>query len=397
MAPKQTEKLLAGSRIGNLSLGNRFIKAGCFEGMSQGGGVTDQLIEHHRRIAEGQVAMTTVAYCSVSFDGRAFEHEMWMRKEIIPDLKRLVVAAHKEGAAVSIQLGHCGYFANKQVIRKRPMGASPKFNLFQLSYCKEMTEEDIHQKVEDFGRSALLAKEAGFDAIEIHAGHGYLLSQFLSPYTNHRRDKYGGSLENRMQFPAMVIRRIRELVGSEYPILVKMNQFEGMRRGLELPEAIEFAQMFEKNGASALIPSCGFTSKTPLYMLRGNVPTREMIKNQKNWISKIGLFLFGKFLVQQYPFERLFLMDGAEKIKNAVSIPVIYVGGIRDEKDINRLIEKGFDFMQLGRTLIHDPDFVKNLSVTNATETLCDACNRCVAAMDAGGVYCVSKEKGYLV
>ncbi len=391
------DKALSEGNIGNLLLPNRFIKAGCFEGMSQGGGVTDQLIEHHRRIAEGHIAMTTVAYCSVSFDGRAFEHEMWMREEIVPDLKHITDSVHNEGAAVSIQLGHCGYFANKQVIQKRPLGASPKFNLFQLSYCKEMTEKEIFEKVEDFGRSAFLAKEAGFDAVEIHAGHGYLLSQFLSPYTNHRKDKYGGTIENRMRFPAMVIRRIRELVGLEFPILVKMNQFEGMRRGLELSESIEFAQLFEKNGTSALIPSCGFTSKTPLYMLRGNVPTKDMIRNQKKWVSKLGLLLFGKFLVQQYPFERLFLIEGAEKIKNAVSIPVIYVGGVRDEHDINKLIKKGFDFIQLGRTLIHDPDFVKKLGVKTMDEPLCDACNRCVAAMDAGGVYCVSKEKGYLI
>ncbi len=390
------EKALSEGRIGNLVLSNRFIKAGCFEGMSQGGGVTEQLIEHHRRIAEGQTAMTTVAYCSVSFDGRAFEHEMWMREEIVPDLKRITTSVHAEGAAVSIQLGHCGYFANKQVIQSRPMGASPKFNLFRLSYCKEMTEKDILEKVEDFVRSAELAKEAGFDAIEIHAGHGYLLSQFLSPYTNHRKDSYGGSLENRVRFPSMVIKNIRQKLGPDFPILIKMNQFDGIRGGLQLEESIKIAQVFEKSGASAIIPSCGFTSKTPLYMLRGNVPTMDMIKNQKKWISKIGLFLFGKLLVQQYPYERLFLLNGAEKIRKAVSIPVIYVGGILDSSDINKLFEMGFDFIQLGRSLIHEPDFVKNLSKGNTDDSKCDSCNRCVAAMDAGGVYCVSKEKGYL-
>ena len=390
------EKALTEGRIGNLVLINRFIKAGCFEGMSQGGGVTEQLIEHHRRIVEGQTAMTTVAYCSVSFDGRAFEHEMWMREEIVPDLKRITTSVHAEGAAVSIQLGHCGYFANKQVIQHRPMGASPKFNLFQLSCCKEMTEKDILEKVEDFGRSAELAKEAGFDAIEIHAGHGYLLSQFLSPYTNHRKDNYGGSLENRVRFPSLVIENIRQKLGPGFPILIKMNQFDGIRGGLQLEESIKIAQVFEKAGASAIIPSCGFTSKTPLYMLRGNVPTMDMIKNQKKWISKLGLFLFGKLLVQQYPYERLFLLDGAEKIRKAVSIPVIYVGGILDSSDIKMLFDKGFEFIQLGRSLIHDPDFVKNLSIANTDDSKCDSCNRCVAAMDAGGVYCVSKENGYL-
>lgn len=380
-------------KLENLTLKNPIIKAGCFEGMSQGGGVTEELIEHHRRLAEGGIAMTTVAYCSVSFDGRAFEHEMWMRKEIVPELQKITEAVHKEGAAVSIQLGHCGYFANKKVIQSRPLGASPKFNLFQLSYCREMTEKDIQEKVEDFGQSALLAKEAGFDAVEIHSGHGYLMSQFLSPYTNKRTDKYGGSLENRMRFPSLIIARVRELVGSGFPILVKMNQRDGMNGGLEIEDAVKIAQMFEKAGATAIIPSCGFTSKTPLYMLRGNVPVKEMVKNQKDWISKIGLALFGQTLVQTYPYEKFFLLEGAEKIKNAINIPVVYIGGIQEVKDVSVLMNKGFNLMQVGRALIHNPDFIKE-KITE--EPLCDTCNRCVAAMDAGGVYCVSKEKGYL-
>ena len=167
--------------LGGINLRNRIIRAGCFEGMCQDGKVTEQLIEHHRRVAEGGVAMTTVAYCSVSFDGRAFEHEMYMHAGLVPDLRRLTDAVHKKGAAVSIQLGHCGYFANKKVIKKRPLGASRKYNLFQQSFCREMSKEDIAEKTKDFVQAALLAREAGFDAIELHAGHGYLLSQFMSP------------------------------------------------------------------------------------------------------------------------------------------------------------------------------------------------------------------------
>jgi 2,4-dienoyl-CoA reductase-like NADH-dependent reductase (Old Yellow Enzyme family) len=380
-------------KLGNLILKNPVIKAGCFEGMSQNGGVTAKLIEHHRRIAKGDVAMTTVAYCSVSFDGRAFAHEMWMRKEIVPDLKKLTDTIHMEGAAVSIQLGHCGYFANKTLIRSRPLGASPKFNLFQLSYCREMTENDIQEKMEDFANAAVMAKEAGFDAVEIHAGHGYLISQFISPYTNKRKDQYGGSLKNRMLFPKSIVQEIRKRVGPGFPILVKMNQRDGMKGGLEIDEAIQVAQMFEKAGATAIIPSCGFTSKTPLYMLRGNVPVKEMVQNQKKWIHKAGLFLFGKMLVQKYPYDKLFLMDGAEKIKNKVNIPVIYIGGISNHDDLNRILQKGFEFVQVGRALIHDPDFIKTRKSENPN---CDHCNRCIAAMDKGGVYCVSKEDGYL-
>lgn len=388
---------LSATKIGDLQLRNPYIKAGCFEGMSQGGGVTEELINHHRRVAAGGVGMTTVAYCSVTFDGRAFDHEMWMRPEIIPDLKKLTKAVHREGAAASIQLGHCGYFASRKVIRRRPLGASPKFNLFRLSRCKQMTRNDILEKTNDFADAARMARDAGFDAVEIHAGHGYLLSQFISPYTNHRHDDYGGPLENRMRFPVEVVMAVRQAVGKGFPILVKMNQLDGMRGGLMLEEALEVAKLFEKAGASAIIPSCGFTSKTPLFMLRGHVPVKEMVRNQKNPVSKLGLYLFGNNLVQRYPYTRLFLLEGAVKMQAVLNIPVVYIGGIKEAADVRLAHRQGMKFIQLGRTLIHDPDFVAKLN-DEETENIpgCDSCNRCIAAMDAGGVYCVSKERGYL-
>jgi 2,4-dienoyl-CoA reductase-like NADH-dependent reductase (Old Yellow Enzyme family) len=255
-----------------------------------------------------------------------------------------------------------------------------------------MTERDIGEKVEDFSRAALMAKNVGFDAVEVHAGHGYLLSQFISPWTNKRTDSYGGSLENRMRFPKEVIQNIREQVGPGFPILVKMNQYDGMKGGLTLEEAVEAARMFEEAGASALIPSCGFTSKTPLQMLRGHVPVKEMVANQKDPLRKTGLLLFGKTMVQHYAYERLFLLPGAVKIKNAVSIPVVYIGGIKEKKDIVEVLESGLDFVQLGRTLIHDPEFVNKIETGKVEGPLCDHCNRCVAAMDGGGVNCVSRE-----
>jgi 2,4-dienoyl-CoA reductase-like NADH-dependent reductase (Old Yellow Enzyme family) len=140
---KRAVDLFSPSKIAGLTLKNRLIRAGCFEGMCQDGQVTDNLIEHHRRVAEGGVAMTTVAYCSVSEDGRAFEHELWMRKEILPDLIRLTAAVHAEGAAASIQLGHCGFFTSKKVIGKQPMGASAKWCMYCMSQSREMTRHDI--------------------------------------------------------------------------------------------------------------------------------------------------------------------------------------------------------------------------------------------------------------
>jgi len=379
--------------LDGVTLRNRTIRSGCFEGMSQEGMVTERLIDHHRRLATGGIGMTTVSYCSVSEDGRAFGHELWMRPEVLPGLRRLTDAVHAEGAAASLQLGHCGFFASPSVINRRPFGASPKFCLFRFSYCAEMSEGDIEDKIEDFVQAARLARQAGFDAVEIHAGHGYLLSQFLSPWTNRRGDRYGGSLENRLRFPAEVVRRVRAEMGSGYPILVKMNQCDGMRGGLELSESVEVARAFETAGASALVPSCGFTAKTPLHMLRGDVPVREMVRAQSGFFYRLGLSLFGRTMVQRYSFEPLFLLEGARRIRDAVSIPVGYIGGVLSRTDMETLVDEGFAFIQLGRTTIRDPDFVRRLERGELDCSDCDQCNRCVATMSVEGVRCVTADQ----
>jgi 2,4-dienoyl-CoA reductase-like NADH-dependent reductase (Old Yellow Enzyme family) len=392
LRPRNTEDISAFSpaRLAGLTLRNRIIRAGCFEGMCQGGGVSEALIEHHRRLAQGGVGMTTVAYCSVSFDGRAFGHEMWMRPEIVPDLRRLTEAVHREGAAASLQIGHCGFFSSPREIGRRPLGASRKFCLFRLSLCQAMTPAQIEEKRADFAVAARLAREAGFDALELHAGHGYLLSQFLSPWTNQRRDRYGGSLENRLRFPLEVLRSVREAVGPDFPILIKMNQRDGMRGGLELEEAVQAARAFEREGASGLIPSCGFTARTPLYMMRGSVPAREMAANQSDPLLRLGLLLFGRFMVQRYPFEPMFLLEGARRIKDAVRIPVVYLGGVTSREEIESALREGFGFVQVGRATIRDPDFVRRLERGEIDASDCDHCNRCIASMDAGGVTCVT-------
>ena len=392
----ELETLFSPFTISGLELKNRSIGAGCFEGMCQKGQVTNELIEHHRALAAGGISMTTVAYCSVNFEGRAFDHELWMRQEIIPDLKRLTDTVHEAGAKASIQLGHCGFFTNRKVIKQKTTGASAKWCMFMLSRCRAMTKDEIEQTTKDFVRAALEAKNAGFDAIEIHAGHGYLLSQFLSPWTNKRTDEYGGSLENRLRFPLKVISDLRKVLGDAFPILVKMNQSDGMPEGIQINDAVEIAKAFEKAGASALIPSSGFTSKVPFLMLRGNLPIKEMAANQRDLFKRIGLQLFGKFMVHQHSYTNIFQLEGAELIQSAVSIPVIYIGGVESKMDMLQVLEKGFPAFQLGRVTIQNPNFINQIGTGELDHSPCDHCNRCVAAMDAGGVHCVSNEIGFL-
>jgi 2,4-dienoyl-CoA reductase-like NADH-dependent reductase (Old Yellow Enzyme family) len=383
-------------RLGALTLRNRFIRSGCFEGMCQGGQPTEALVEHHRAVAAGGAAMTTVAYCAVSADGRAYGHEMWMRPEVVPDLRRLTDAVHREGAAASLQIGHCGFFADPRVIGGRPLGASRVFNLFRLSWPRPMTASDMDRVAADFARAALLAREAGFDAVEVHAGHGYLLSQFLSPWTNRRRDAFGGPLAARLAFPARTVAGVRAALGPDFPILVKTNLYDGFRGGFPRDEAAEAARAFEAAGATALIPSCGFTSRTPLLMLRGRVPVREMVENQRSAWTRLGLRLFGRLVVRTYPYRPLFLLDEARAVVEAVRVPVVLVGGVGSLAGAQAALGAGFAAVAMGRALIRDPDLIRRMERGESDGTDCDLCNRCVAAMDAGGVRCVTRTDGPL-
>jgi 2,4-dienoyl-CoA reductase-like NADH-dependent reductase (Old Yellow Enzyme family) len=385
------------ARIGSLALKNRLLRAGCYEGLARGGDITDELIEHHRRQAAGGIAMTTLGYLAVSADGRGFAHELWARPELAPKLRRFSDIVHAAGAAASVQLVHCGFFSNPSVIGKQPLGASAKFCMYRGAKSVEMTPTQIDEKVADFARAARLVKDAGFDAVELHAGHGYLISQFLSPWTNTRRDQYGGSLENRLRFPAAVVRAVRAAVGPGFPVLVKLNQRDGFPGGMELDEAVEVARAFEREGASALVPSCGFTARySSLYMMRGNVPIREMAANGPNAAVRIATRLFGGVFARRYPFAPLFLLEGTLRIREAVRIPMVYVGGAWSLADMEKVLAIGCPFIQIGRPTIRDPEFPRRLQAGEVTESDCDQCNRCIAAMDAEGVTCVSATQGLL-
>lgn len=379
--------------LGPLALRNRVLRSGCFEGMCPDGAPSEALIRHHREVAAGGVGMTTVAYCSVSADGRSYATEMWMRPEIVPALRRLSDAVHSEGCAVSLQIGHCGRFSDPSVIGGRALAPSAVFCLFRLSVPRAMRDQDLARVARDFENAALLAGEAGFDAVEVHAGHGYLLSQFLSPHTNRRRDAFGGSIESRCRWPAEVIARVRSAAPPRMAVLVKMNVSDGFRGGLTPDEAVVAARAFEAAGADAIVTSGGFTSRTPFYMLRGKVPVRQMVRNEPSPLRRLGLACFGRLVVREYPFERTFFLRDGGPIARTLHIPVVLVGGVRDRSDLDRARAAGFSFVQMGRPTIRDPALPARIASGETDGSDCDNCNRCVAAMDAGGVYCVTRRE----
>lgn len=387
-------KALSPVSLGPLKLRNRIIKTATYEGMTPHGAPSPALVRHHVELARGGVGMTTVAYCAVSPNGRTFAEQMWMREEIVPALSDLTAAVHAEGAAVSLQLGHCGYFSrNTELPGHRSLGPSRLINEYGLlcgvPLSRAMTETDLAETANDFATAAERAKRAGFDAVEVHLGHGYLLSQFLCPATNKRRDAYGGSLENRLRFPLEVLAAVRARVGADFPIIVKTNLRDGFRGGLEVEEAILVCEALERIGVNAIELTGGFTSRTPFYLFRGKAPLKEMIEVEKSRMQRLALRLFGRAMIRDYPFEELYFLPQARRIREKVSLPLILLGGCLSAASLEKAMDEGFDFVAMGRALIADPDLVARMADGRAEKSRCISCNKCVAEMDRGGVRCV--------
>jgi 2,4-dienoyl-CoA reductase-like NADH-dependent reductase (Old Yellow Enzyme family) len=387
-------KALSPARLGSLALRNRIIKTATYEGMTPHGAPSPALVRHHVDLARGGVGMTTVAYCAVSRSGRTFAEQMWMREEIVPALRELTDAVHAEGAAVSLQLGHCGYFSrNTELPGRRSLGPSRLLNEYGLlsgiPFSRAMTEEDLVTTARDFAGAAERAQRSGFDAVEVHLGHGYLLSQFLSPATNKRRDRYGGSLENRLRFPLEVLAAVRSVVGKGLPIIVKTNLRDGFRGGLELEEAVVVCEALEAAGVDAIELTGGFTSRTPFYLFRGKAPLKEMIEVEKSRLHRVALRLFGRTAIRDYPFEELYFLPLARSIREKVRVPLILLGGCLSTASLETAMREGFDFVAMGRALIADPDLVARMADGRAERSRCNSCNKCVAEMDRGGVRCV--------
>jgi len=375
-----------------LQLRNVFIRSAAYEGMHDQGIPNQALTDHHVAMARGGVGLTTVSYGAVSAHGRTFSSQMYIHEGSLKELRKLVQAVHGAGGKVSIQLTHCGYFSkNKE--GGRPLAPSRVFNeygaLSGLMFSREMSSADLERVSDDFAEAARACQEIGFDAIEIHMGHGYLLSQFLSPRTNRRKDKYGGSIKNRARFPLEVLKNVRDSVGPTYPVLVKLNLSDGFRGGFSLKDCIYVSGELESYGCTAIVLSGGFTSKSPFYLMRGKIPLGGMIRNGSSLAEKITMALFGPFIIRRYKFTPNFFLDQAREVRKRVDLPLVYLGGIDSLTGIEEVLHAGFDFIAMARTLIHDSEFLMKLKKGEIEKSECNRCNRCVVEMDRGGVKCV--------
>jgi len=377
-------------KLGPIELRNRTIRSAAFEGMCPGNAPSKELFDYHTAVARGGVAMTTIAYAAVCRSGLSFERQLWMRPEIVPELKKLTDAIHAEGAKASIQLGHCGNMSHKKTCGCMPLGASSGFNLYSPTFVHGMNKDEIKEVAKAFGTATLLAIQAGFDCVEIHAGHGYLISQFLSPYTNHRRDEYGGSLDNRMRFMrecfAEVFKAATNPDGTRRcAVIAKINTRDGFKGGMEVEDCILVAKELRRLGVDSLVLSGGFVSRAPMHVMRGQFPVRAIVHYmpwKTQWWLKFGVILGGKIVSPTVVFKPLYFMEDAMKFREAMpDFPFIYVGGVTSREGADKVLEAGFPLMQMARAVLEDTDFVNKMA---ADEHHCSGCrhiNFCIGRM----------------
>ncbi|MGP0108759.1 MAG: NADH:flavin oxidoreductase [Acidimicrobiales bacterium] len=371
------------ARLGPITLKNRIIKAATFEGRSPRGVVTDDLIAFHRRVAAGGAAMTTVAYLAVSPDGRTDRHCVVLGDEAVPGLRRLTEAVHADGAAVAAQIGHAGPVANARSNRSPSIGPSRRMSAGG-TVTRAVSVDDIARITDDYRRGAANAAAAGFDCVEVHIGHNYLLSAFLSPRLNRRTDQWGGSLVNRARFPLQVVLAVREAVGNDVAVTAKLNMADGVPGGFWLEESLEFARMLEEDGAiDALELTGGSSLSNPMYLFRGEVPLREFAATQPA-LLRIGLRAVGSRFLREYPFEEAYFLPYARQFLAALSMPLVLLGGVDRLDTVEGAVAEGFSFVAMARALLREPDLVSRWEKGVADDGLCIHCNKCMPTIYSG-------------
>lgn len=384
-------KLFTPAKLGPVELRNRTIRSAAFEGMGKDNGPTEMLRDYHLSVARGGVGMTTLAYAGICRSALSFTTQLWLRPEIVPGLREITDGIHAAGAKASIQIGHCGNMTHRSTAGCTPVGASTGFNLYSPTFCRGLRRDEIKQIARCFGDAVRTARDAGFDCVEVHAGHGYLISQFLSPYTNRRRDEFGGTLSNRMKFMNMCLEEALSAAGDDMAVIVKTNMRDGFKGGLEIDDCLTVAREIERAGVHGIVLSGGFVSKAPMYVMRGEMPIYSMTYYMKQLWLKYGVRMAGRMMIPSEPFKPLYFLDDARLFRRELKLPLIYVGGVVDRAGADTVLDdEGFDFVQMGRALLTQPDFVNRMRQADGRDVNCgcDHVNYCIARMYSREMAC---------
>lgn len=370
------------AKLGPLTLRNRVIKAATFEARTPDALVTDDLIEYHRLPAAGGVAMTTVAYCAVSPGGRTGGNQIWMRPHAVPGLRRLTEAIHAEGAAISAQIGHAGPVADARSNQATALAPVRFFNPIAMRFAQKATREDIDDVLAAHAHAARLAVDAGFDAVEIHLGHNYLASAFLSPLLNRRDDEFGGSLQNRAKVARGLVMAVRRAVRQQVAVTAKLNMTDGIRGGITVDEALTTARWLQDDGGlDAIELTAGSSLVNPMYLFRGDAPVKEFaaaFKPPLRW----GIRMTGHRFFREYPYRDAYLLREARLFRAELTIPLILLGGITNRTTMDLAMAEGFEFVAMARALLAEPDLVNQIAAEGSqVRSACTHCNQCMATI----------------
>ena len=382
-------KLFSPYQLGPITLRNRIIRSAAFENMARANAPTKELQDYHVSVARGGVGMTTVAYCAVDLSGVSFDGQLYVRPEIIPDMKKMTDAIHAEGAKASIQLGHCGNMTHFYTCHCMPVSADTWFNLYSPTIHRRLKVEEIKHLVKKFGEAVDWARECGFDCVEIHAGHAYLISQFIAPRTNHRHDQYGGSFENRVRFMNEVLDEVMAHAGNDIAVVVKTNMWDDCWKGVSFEEGIKVAKEIAKHKVHGIVLSGGTVSRSPMTILGGAMPYKTLahyMPMKSFWWLKAALNIPGvhQIMLPTQPFHELYFMDKAKQFRDALAneqTTLIYVGGVQSGDNCQQIIDEGFELFQVAHVLIKDPDFVKHVQDNPHYHAGCGRSNYCVGRM----------------
>jgi 2,4-dienoyl-CoA reductase-like NADH-dependent reductase (Old Yellow Enzyme family) len=376
--------------IGSMEIKNRFVRSSTHEAMADEKGCPEPgLGKVYERLAKGEVGLIITGMAFVSREGRSTAKRMLgiHHDGLIPKYRELVSHAHDHGAKIAMQITHAGRQTREEATGVKPMAPSAVYDSALLSKPREMTEEDIKGAIDSYAQACGRVRESGFDAVQIQLGHGYLPNQFQSPFLNRRRDRWGGSLENRMRFIKVLYGRCRQVVGEDYPILAKVNIEDNMRKGLKPEEGVPMARMMGEMGFDCLEVSSGVYADG-FSMMRGELPMDvflewDLYKNNMNRLVRFLMRRFGNRMFGVLPFTELFNWKNAKAVKEAVNTPIMLVGGLRKPCDMERIVQQGdADLISLCRPLIAEPFLPKRIREKRTHPSKCISCNLCLAYLE---------------
>jgi 2,4-dienoyl-CoA reductase-like NADH-dependent reductase (Old Yellow Enzyme family) len=375
--------------INNMSLKNRMVKSATYESMaSEDGSVTDQLIDMYTSLAKGGVGLIITGYAYIQENGHCMPLQTGVfSDDNIPGLRKLADAVHAEGGKIALQIAHAGrqttptLIGGQTPIAPSAIEADPLFH----TEPREMTTGEISETIDAFAAAAARCKKAGFDAVQLHGAHGYLIAQFLSPFTNRRTDEWGGNTENRMRFVKEVIKKVRAAVGPDYPVLIKISVEEGVENGLKVGESCIIAKGLADAGVDAIEVSGGIVADTAFVMSRGEVPIDQMaggLEGDAKTQTEQALYS----IVGSVKMEEAYWLPHAEKIKEvAGAVPLMLVGGMKYPQTMETIVQdKKADFISMARALVREPALPKEMSEGRKSPVKCAYCNRCLAAVVGG-------------